>query len=138
MATTTGIAVGTEEEVVEEIPSTTTKTFTPIAATITRETHKDRRDRPPDRVAATLAKRGATLPRPHMQVRVAGQAPRDPQCAHTTLPARGLIGRGQPVRPNRHFPRRAPCLQAQGWEEGRPSQGGVRRPEGEARGKVAL
>ena len=118
-----------------EIPSTTTKTFTPIAVTTMRGV-QDRRDKALDRLAARLARRGAPLQRHHMPARVAGQAPEGPQRAHTTLPARGLIGQAALVEPNQHSPKRVPSLQTRVWE-GRPLQGG-RRPEGGARGKVAL
>ena len=111
-----------------EIPSTTTRTFTQIAATTTPGVNH-RPVRLLDRLAATLARRDATLQLPRMPARVAGQALVAPQRAHTTLPVRGPIGQGEPVRPDRHFPRPVPCPQTRVWEV-RPLPGGVMRGKG--------
>ena len=133
-ATTIGIAAGAEAG--EEIRSTTTKTFTRIAATTTRRV-KHRRARPLDRLAATLARPAATLVRPRMQAGDAAQARRDPQHGPTTLPVRGLIDRVAPAGASQHSPRRAPCRATRVWE-GRPPQGGALGPEGGARDKASL
>jgi len=113
-----------------ETPSTTTKMSTPTAVTITREV-EDKRDKALDRLAATLARLGATLQLPRMPARVAGQAPGGPQLAHTTLPVQDPIERGEPVRPDRPFPRLVRFLQtqAQVWEV-RPLPGEVIQVEG--------
>ena len=113
-----------------EIPLTTTRTFTQIAATTTPKVNH-RPARLLDKLAATLARLGATLQLPRMPARVAGQAPGGPQLAHTTLPVQDPIERGEPVRPDRPFPRLVRFLQtqAQVWEV-RPLPGEVIQVEG--------